>query len=71
MSATRISKGRRCGAALADLAERQGYRVKATRKGWTVYGKDGQRTVGFHRTPSDHRAFKNIVAELRKIGVQV
>lgn len=66
-----MSKQRRCGQDFARLAEQQGYRVKATRKGWTVYGKDGVTRVGFHRTPSDHRASKNLVADLRKIGVQV
>jgi hypothetical protein len=58
-------------AALARLAEQQGFRVRQTRSGWTVYGKDGTSTVGFHRTPSDHRAYRNARADLKRIGVQV
>lgn len=54
---------------LAHTAERQGFRVRQTRAGWVVYGKDGKSTVGFHRTPSDHRAHRNAVADLRRIGV--
>jgi hypothetical protein len=58
-------------AKIARAAEEQGYRVRPTRKGWVVYGKDGKSTVGFHRTPSDHRAAKNLRADLKKIGVVV
>lgn len=57
--------------ALARLCEKQGFRVKVTRNGWVVYGKDGSTTVGFHRTPSDHRAERNLRADLKRMGVQL
>lgn len=56
---------------LVRAAEAQGFRVKPTKKGWTVLAKDGVRAVGFHRTPSDKRAKANAKADLRKIGVVV
>ena len=65
-----MSKSRN-NADLVRAAEAQGFRVKQTRKGWTVYGKDGTSTVGFHRTPTDCRAKANAKADLRKIGVEV
>lgn len=56
---------------LAKAAEKQGFRVRRTRKGWVVYARDGVRTVGFHRMPTCHRAKDNAIADLRRIGVRV
>lgn len=54
---------------LVRQAEEQGLRVKRTKKGYVIYGKTaGMVTV--HLTCSDHRAIKNSVAALRKIGFQ-
>lgn len=56
---------------LPRAAEKQGFRTRRTRNGWVVYSNDGKGTAGFHLTPSDHRAYRNAVADLRKIGVAV
>jgi len=57
---------------LVNLAERQGFRVRRTRKGFMVYAKIRERgSVTLHLTCSDHRAIKNALTELRKIGVEV
>ncbi len=54
---------------------------EAERQGWTIeHGRKGQRKlippdptkqiVFVHRTPSDHRAIKNTLAEMRHQGFQ-
>lgn len=57
--------------ALAAEAERQGFVVKRSKKGLMIYAKDGERMVMLHLTNSDCRASKNMVAALRRIGVNV
>jgi hypothetical protein len=50
-------------------AERQGFRVRPTKKGWIIYGRhEGQGCVVLHRTPSDQRGLKNSIADLRRLG---
>jgi hypothetical protein len=50
-------------------AERQGFRIKPTKKGWMIYGRrEGQGCVVLHRTPSDQRGLKNSIADLRRLG---
>lgn len=56
---------------LVALCEKQGFRSKRTRSGIMVLGKDGKSSVLLHFTPSDHRAYQNTVARLRKIGVKL
>lgn len=56
---------------IARRVEAQGVRVKRTKNGYTAYANDGQTTVGWHRTSSDHRWLKNLTADLRRIGVQI
>lgn len=57
---------------LVRLCQRQGFRVRFTRKGYVVLGRSpDDPVVVIHKTPSDHRWQRNAVAELRKIGVQV
>lgn len=56
---------------LAQTCIEQGYRIRRTRSGYVVYGKDGTSTVGWHRTPSDYRWYKNVVADLRRLGVSL
>ena len=58
-------------AKIAALAVVQGFTVKRTKKGYMVRSKCGKYQVLFHHTPSDHRAHKNVVAQLRKIGVEI
>lgn len=58
--------------ALARTCEQQGFRVKRTRHGYVAYSKDRNGgSVGWHTTPSDSRAVKNLIADLRRIGVEV
>lgn len=52
---------------IKDL-EAQGWRVEPSRSGWKCFSPDGVTVVTIHRTPSDHRAGKNILSELRKGG---
>lgn len=56
---------------LIRLAEEQGFWCVRKKKGVAVYGKrqeDGW--VMLHLTCSDHRALKNAMAHLKKIGVE-
>ena len=58
--------------ALVATCRRQGLRVRETRNGWTIYPTDkALPTVGLHKTSSDHRWYKNAVASLRRIGVEI
>jgi hypothetical protein len=56
---------------LVNRAEEQGFKVETTRKGWRVLARDGKGMAHLHRTPGDHRAFKNSKSDLRRIGVQL
>ena len=51
---------------IRDL-EKQGAEVIQTRKGWTLRFPDGTSTTT-HRTPSDHRAHKNLRADVERAG---
>jgi len=49
--------------------ERQGFRIETKKKGYMIYPADkslGQVTV--HKTPSDNRAWNNMLSELRRCG---
>ncbi len=49
-----------------------GWRVEKTKKGWMLYPPDkAQSGVLIHATPSDHRAWQNDLARLRKRGAPV
>lgn len=54
---------------LVSEAERQGFRIKRTKKGVTIYGKNGG-MVTVHLTCTDHRAVRNAMSDMRKIGVE-
>lgn len=56
---------------LVNRAEQQGFTVETTRKGWRVLAPGGQGMAHLHRTPGDHRAFRNSKSDLRRIGVQL
>lgn len=46
-----------------------GWRVEETKKGWMIYPADkSQSPIAVHGTPSDHRAWKNILGRLRRAG---
>lgn len=50
-------------------AERQGWRVEATKKGHIrFYAPDGTNIVHAAGTPSDRRSIDNLIAQLRRYG---
>lgn len=42
-------------------------RYRMTKSGIVFYGENGK-TAGMHFTSSDHRAYRNLVADLRSVG---
>lgn len=51
-------------------AQRQGFRVKDTKSGWLLFPNDKSLPpVLVHKTPSDHRAWRNTLARLRRAGL--
>jgi hypothetical protein len=54
---------------LVKTAMNSGLRYRMTKSGIVFYGDNGQ-TAGMHFTSSDHRAYKNLVADLRNVGYQ-
>lgn len=55
---------------LIRLAESQGFEASVTRKGHVEFRKDGVRVATFSGTPSDHRAWRNSLAALRRAGLR-
>lgn len=56
--------------AILEAAADQGWRLEQTKKGFMLYPPDKSKPgVLVHMTPSDHRAFKNMVAQLRRSGL--
>lgn len=52
-------------------AERQGWRVEATKKGHLkFFAPDAENIVTTGGTPSDHRALANLIARLRRYGFE-
>lgn len=51
------------------LARSLGWAVVPRRNGWMLRHPEGGSTM-IHKTPSDHRAWRNIVADLRKTGAR-
>jgi hypothetical protein len=50
----------------------EGWRVEVTKSGWVAYPPSkAHRPIHIHKTPSDHRWHKNIVADLRRAGGQI
>lgn len=51
-------------------AREQGWRERATKKGFQLIPPDPSKDpVQVHGTPSDHRALKNLLSELRRSGL--
>lgn len=49
--------------------EMQGFRVEDKGTKIMIFPPDpSQPIVGTHKTPSDHRAWKNFMADLRRVG---
>ena len=56
---------------LLKAAESQGFTVTATRSGhWLVRDPAGRAVATIAGTSSDHRSWRNAVAELRRAGLQ-
>jgi len=56
---------------LVKQAESQGWRVEPTRNGHVRFlAPNGTGIVIFASTPSDHRAFKNGLSEMKRQGFQ-
>ncbi len=56
---------------LVRAAEGQGWRVRPIKKGLMLVPPDPTKpAVTIHRTPSDHRSWKNVVAQLRAGGLE-
>lgn len=53
---------------LRKALEEQGWRVEDRGQRWLVYSPDGVTVVTIHRTPSDHRAWRNMLSRLRRGG---
>lgn len=53
---------------LIRRVERQGWRVEERKSGYMCFSPDGVTMVSIHKTPSDHRAIRNSITELRKGG---
>ncbi len=45
-----------------------GIRHRMTKSGILFYGENGVDCVPVHKTSSDHRAYRNMLAQFRKIG---
>ncbi|EGR97270.1 hypothetical protein [Cutibacterium namnetense] len=55
-----------------ELESEQGARIEIRRKGWMIYPPDASRSaVMIHKTPSDRRAWANMLSELRRSGFTV
>lgn len=55
-----------------ELESEQGARIETRRKGWMIYPPDTSRSaVMVHKTPSDRRAWANMLSELRRSGFTV
>jgi hypothetical protein len=49
-----------------------GWRVAKTKRGWVLYPANKSfGPITLHKTPSDHRAWKNTLARLRRAGAPV
>lgn len=56
-------------AALFEKLEAQGWELRETKKGWFAVPPDkGRPMVAIHGTPSDHRAWRNMLALLKRSG---
>ena len=55
-----------------ELESEQGARIETRRNGWMIYPPDTSRSaVMIHKTPSDRRAWANMLSELRRSGFTV
>lgn len=55
---------------LVKELEKSGWRVEEMKSGYKFFSPDGEKIVTMHKTCSDHRAGRNILAELRQGGFE-
>jgi hypothetical protein len=55
---------------LCKELSRQGFDIRATRRGHLLVERGGVVVAGLAGTPSDHRSIKNSLAQLRRAGFQ-
>lgn len=55
---------------LLEAAKAQGWAPRPKKSGEMWLSPDGVTKVMIHETPSDHRAFKNLVSEFRRGGLE-
>lgn len=54
---------------IAEARTWAGWRVVEVKKGWMIYPPDKALSpIAVHKTPSDHRAWQNILGRLRRAG---
>lgn len=49
----------------------EGWSYRKTKAGWILRHPDQRQTIGFHDTPSDWRAMRNLRADFRRAGVSI
>lgn len=54
---------------IAKAAKKQGWRVEPTRSGEMWFSPNGVDKVTWHKTPSDARAVRNFLAEMKRGGL--
>jgi len=55
---------------LIKEAERQGFTVQRTKRGHLQFRRDGRVVATAAGTASDHRSWKNTIADLRRAGLE-
>ncbi len=53
---------------ILEAAQRQGFTVTKSKKGYALIHKDGEFVTKAAQTPSDYRGQRNLVAALRRFG---
>ena len=55
---------------IRKAAEDQGFEIKETSRGYLLFFKDGEFITRYPKTPSSSRTIKNVLADLRRAGLQ-
>ena len=53
------------------LAQEQGFRLVKKKNGYMVLHPSSDQAVMLHFTNSDHRSYRNMVSDLRRLGVEI
>jgi hypothetical protein len=55
---------------IRKAAEDQGFETQETTRGYVLFFKDGKFITRYPKTPSSSRTIKNVLADLRRAGLQ-